>query len=557
MTKHRKAYKPAAMVALALLLVTVLAVSSACSCRIYSRKTFNFDAIVFEEVEESELANAITAVESRLGSSDLAVNGALGKVVDVINRIVGNYQYAYIQYLKDPSGNYKETYTRYSAMRTQAVSDYYGLLYKILQTNESLFGGDEEFKAEVIAMHQTMDDEYVALQADVTALQTQYNEIDASAGEAFANEAADILVRLVAKNNEIAQKSGADSYEQVAYADYGRTYDTEAAERMCSYVKEYIGPLLDDAYASVQEASNNISSISDAASLTNAARGADEIARNMSAVEAHAKEIGGYMSEPLAYMSECNLHYKATKAKDPNCTEGASTFWLAQYEAPYIYQYCSGGYSDLMTFVHEFGHFTAFYNLGGGASSDLDVAEIHSQANEMLFLPRLYEIYGNTVGDFLVKNELFDSLYWSVTMGCLLDEFQREIYSNTEVYSNADAINGLFESLMYEYNADGYGELLSANAGYDFNKYWWANVSHTFESPFYYISYAMSALPSLTIYEDGIEVSREVAIQEYNAIQAYGDGSISFEDVLTTAKVASPFFRTTVRDLATFLRSQF
>ena len=42
---------------------------------------------------------------------------------------------------------------------------------------------------------------------------------------------------------------------------------------------------------------------------------------------------------------------------------------------------------SLLVLIHEFGHFYEFYTYGDEATAQLDVDEIHSQANELLFLP--------------------------------------------------------------------------------------------------------------------------------------------------------------------------
>lgn len=553
MTKIGKRLK----IIIALFLTAILLTAfSACSCRVYKRSTFDYNAIKFEEIEASRLDADLANARDKIGSSGLALVGALNRLTETINAIAGNYQYAYVEYNKNTEGAYKEIYTRYDALYTEAYKKYFDLLYEVVEARDDIF--DEEYKQIIIANHQTMDDEYLKLQNEITALETQYNALKFTneTAETYANSAAELLIQLVQKNNAVAEKASYDSYMDYAYAQYGRAYDTDDATAMTDYVKEYIGPLLKTAKASLDSASDSIAGFADSVNLERAVRGGDEIARNYGEVESHTAEIGDYMSEALSYLGECNLHYKATAEKNPNGTQGAFTTFLSAYEAPYIYQFCTGDYSDLMTFVHELGHFTAFYETGNGAASDLDVAEIHSQANEMLFLPRLKNIYGQNVGNYLIKTELFSSLYWSVTMGCLLDEFQRIIYADTETYSTAAAINGLFERLMTEYGAAEYGEELGARSGYDFNKYWWARVHHTFSSPFYYISYAISALPALTIYETS-GTDRTAAITQYNAVQAFGNGTVTFDEVLTKARVASPFQRNTIKNLADFLEGQF
>ena len=208
----------------------------------------------------------------------------------------------------------------------------------------------------------------------------------------------------------------------------------------------------------------------------------------------------------------------------------------------------TGGYGDISTFVHEFGHFTAYYNLGNTGAGTLDINEIQSQANEALFMPYYKKMYSEASAAKIEKQELFKSIFWSVLMGCLFDEFQRELYLKPHTYNTPQSVNALFDRLIEEYNATAYIPRPQL-------RYWWAEVPHTFQSPFYYISYAVSQLPALIIYEDSIS-DRGAAIAEYNYIQNYGDGTYTFNTLLEKAGVKSPFEKETISSLATFLDSR-
>ena len=61
----------------------------------------------------------------------------------------------------------------------------------------------------------------------------------------------------------------------------------------------------------------------------------------------------------------------------------------------------------------------------------------------------------------------------------------------------------------------------------------------------------MSAVPALTIYVDSVSDFTSAA-REYNYIQYYGDGSYSFEDLLSLAGVSSPFAESTYEALSSY-----
>lgn len=536
-------------------LMTALLVAG-CSCRTYRRDTFDYNDIKYERIDYEALETAFEQANSLVNGNYISLVNASNTAVEYLNTLIGDYQYVYVEYAKDTEA-WRDEFTWISNAYSQATSLYYELLYNVLQSSNAdrfFSGWSEEEKQLIVQRHEAMDDEYLALQTEITRLETEYNAIDTDDQKEYADEAAEILIDLVAAYNKLAAAEGYDNYMEYAYEnDYGRSYSPEDAERLCGYVKQYLAPLSDDVDAAISRASGaGRAAAANGLASPLSANYTDYVALSENVLRSYFEEIGDYMTEAYDYLNECNLYYQATAANNPNGLTGAFTTFLYNNDAPYIYQYCSdnGSWSDISTFVHEFGHFTSYYVNGSSGGSDLDVAEIQSQANEMLFLPYYEQLFTNA--DALVMNELFSSLFWSVTMGCIFDEFQREIYTSPESYATADDINALFDRLLEEYNADWYGALLGSD--FDFT-YWWAEVSHTFQSPFYYISYAVSALPALTIYEDS-KTERAAAIAEYNYIQQYGNGVYTFGELLNNAGVASPFTESTLRSLADFIESE-
>lgn len=534
------------------LLATCMA--TACSCGTYRKSTFNYNHIAFRPSDLTAFNAAADKARSQLHASSPnpnAVAMALNQMAEELDKLMGDYSYINVEYSKNTEGQFKQYYIDYSDYYAQAQKTYFDVLYEALENPScsAIFSQwSEADKKTVRERHNMMTGDYVTIQNEITRLETEYRSLTAAYSQEYAYAVEDILLDLVKQYIRLGEKTSYGNYPESAYADFGRTYEISEATALCNAVKTYIAPVIDDVYASITEREQTEIAMANSASLY-----PDEITRNRGYIERHASDVGSYMREAYGYLNECNLHYAATPTNNPNGVDGAFTTYLYKQEAPYIYQYCTGGYSDLMTFVHEFGHFTSFYINDANGGAELDVAEIQSQANEMLFMPYLSEIYGAAAGKAITKYELFNSLYWSVIMGCLLDEFQREIYASPASYEEDGTITALFERLLGEYGADAYGNAIGESNGIEF-KYWWARVSHTITSPFYYISYAVSALPALVIFEDSQTAGRAKAIEEYNYIQENGDGSEGFSTLLAHAGVDSPFSSSTVRDLAEFLK---
>lgn len=546
--KKRNVIKGISAFMLALMLVFVCVFATACDTVGYQGQVDKFKPYDYSKYEKAvdKANNALN------GSNEMSVVMAINSMGKELNKIMGDYVLVQIEYSKDTKGKFKQYYKDYNEYYNNAYKAYIGVLYNAYRSkfSDDIFAGwSQDEISMIIDRHSLMSDsEYLKIQSNITDLEMEYNELSPEMNERDANKAQDILLRMVEQNNKLATKAGYGTYIEYAYDGYGRSYDFENATNMCGYVKEYISPLISRFGASVD---NDVDRVEFPAEYS-----FDEIGRYTEYVEEYTKEIGKYMHDAYKFMTSNNLHYSATAMKNPNGLTGAFTTYLYNNKAPYIYQYCSGGYGDLMTYVHEFGHFTSFKTNGSYGGAELDVAEIQSQGNEMLFMPYLSKIYGEKTGAILEKTEIYSTLTSAVVMGCLLDEFQRKIYENPDAYSADGAMTELFEDLLSDYGAE------SVAAGRDNFKYWWAVVSHTFTSPFYYISYAVSALPSLVIYMDANteSVGRAKAIEEYNKIQQYGHGDtggLELEQLLSFAGVQSPFNVYTIQKLAEFLEDKF
>ena len=81
-------------------------------------------------------------------------------------------------------------------------------------------------------------------------------------------------------------------------------------------------------------------------------------------------------------------------------------------------------------------------------------------------------------------------------------------------------------------------------------------MSHTFSQPFYYISYAMSAIPALSLYAESTEDFASAAVK-YNIVQYYGNGNsgYTFEEILDKAGIGSPFEKSTYDEISVVLDS--
>ncbi len=327
------------------------------------------------------------------------------------------------------------------------------------------------------------------------------------------NEAGEIYIKLIENYKKQAKLAGFDNAADYMYDVYNRDYSKEDSRKFSKYVKEEIVPLYYSLYASLNQ--DDILKI-------NSASG------SLSNFDPYFKEyfasISDEMLDAYNYMVKLGLYdFSVTPVKQ----QLNYTTLLYSFNEPYISLYPTGYYTDISTFIGQFGHFYSYYTHGVDLKTNLDIMEIHSQANELLFTP-YYSSYGATY-DPIVKNQILTFLSILI-QGSLYDEFQQQAFEKS--ITSVTELNELFFQLECEY---GIADLTS---GYT-QELGWVLVPHTFQTPFYYISYAIAAIPSLEIYTKSL-TDRDVAIGTYNKIMKYGT-DYEFTDLLIKTNLKSPF----------------
>jgi M3 family oligoendopeptidase len=328
-----------------------------------------------------------------------------------------------------------------------------------------------------------------------------------------------VFSELVTVRNQIAETLGFESYAQYQYLCYERDYTPQDALSFAGVVKEQIVPLLTQWYYTV---------------YTN-----DTYALNMQTFESEETlaqivenlyGISPVLGEAADYVRTYHLYDVASSdAKE----QGAYTIYLEDYESPFLFGNLDEDYYGLGTMIHELGHCAGYYaNPGEGP---LDLAEIDSQGLELLSMAQ-YEAYFGRYAGAAAGDKLTDMLY-SVVTGCMQDEFQQRIYAMEDL--SMQTACQIFGQLNDEY---GISELYPAS------DYEWVLVHHTFQSPFYYISYAASAVPALEIWQIAREDYDE-GVQTYLAL-LMRDHDEDFLQVLQDCDLENPFDSDTLGELA-------
>ncbi len=339
-----------------------------------------------------------------------------------------------------------------------------------------------------------------------------------------------IYLDLVKLRQQIAATYGYDNYSEYAYEKtYDRDYTVADAEAFCKEVKEVLAP-----------AYSEFSAGSRVDPLLNSTAAAMPQMDKMAKVQEHLAKVDPVLAENFQFMLDHNLY---DIEEGENKANVGFTMFINQYNEPFFYTCPDGNFYDVMTIVHEFGHFNSYcVNVAGkGYYQNLDLAEIHSQGLELLYTA----FYGDIMGEDLKDDAEIYTMQQraaSVLEGCLFDEFQREVYELED--PTLSEINVIFSNVASQYYPNYY------IAGRE--DWTWIRVSHNFESPLYYISYAVSVIPALQIWELS-KTDFEAACDLYMNIVYEGEVS-GYKETLKAVGLATPFDEGTMTNIAEMVR---
>ncbi len=315
---------------------------------------------------------------------------------------------------------------------------------------------------------------YTDIMNDVSLSTEEYYRLYDAYCAALNAQAGVIFQEQVSIRTEIASRLGYSNYAAYCYDTYGRDYTPADARTLHAAVKQFIAPVFIKA--------NNRTDTSDLSAAS-----FDEDAF-FSALSSVANEFSVLLAEPVTYMLQNRL-YDVTDSDVK--MDSSFTTYIADYRAPFIFSEWTGSADNIATMLHELGHFTNYYHnaeIGYSSGDSLDLAEVDAQALVLLLFDDYEQFYGD-LADQARTAALVDAMY-ALLSGCMEDEFQQDVYENPDM--TLEEMNARYATLAEEYG-------LQEVYGYQGTE--WVLISHTFQTPMYYISYAASMVPALELFD--------------------------------------------------------
>ena len=380
--------------------------------------------------------------------------------------------------------------------------------YMALQSNQTIeWEGREQLFDDVV---DAVSGDYTSYLAAYSAYYEKYNPL-----------VADIFIRQIKVRKEIAQELGYDSYADFAYEyTYQRDYTPEqVAQYTDDIASEMASLFLVAAYNSYSEEMDTDSSF------------------RMLAETAAA--FGGEIEDAYDYMTKYGLFdLSESSSKMP----GSYMTYLTAYEMPFLYVSPTGTIGDLLTEVHEFGHFVDGY-VNCGATTSIDCAEIFSQGLEFLSLNRAElsakQRYALTV------SKVSEAVTVFLGQGCYA-AFELAVYDLPDDQLTVENINRLFLECNEKFG-------MSLTGMEDIVAPGWIDIQHFLIAPFYVISYCVSNDAALQIFQT--ETENGTGLDLYRTLLGLSaDNSVL--NLLDEAGMESPFAPGRIAELTDFLTKE-
>ena len=221
--------------------------------------------------------------------------------------------------------------------------------------------------------------------------------------------------------------------------------------------------------------------------------------------------------------------------RDGKATGGYCTY-ISKFDAPYIFSNFNGTSGDIDVLTHEAGHAFQVWSSSNFLFEEYhwptaDAAEIHSMSMEFFTWPWMHLFFGEQTAKYHFMH-LAGAIQF-LPYGVAVDEFQHVVYENPDMTpAERNAVWRDLESTYLPHrDHDGIEHLEMGR--------FWHKQSHIFNSPFYYIDYALAQICAFQFWVKDRR-DHDSAWADYLRLCRAG-GSLSFLNLVKLANLKSPF----------------
>ena len=433
----------------------------------------------------------------------------------------------------------EKRYMEATDIKNSAYDIYITLLTKLYNSEERDFKplfkdwSEEELNDLVIPSQ-----EFISHRERNTEIQTEFRPLSLEERE---DDVGKMYSEYVRNGNFMAEELGySDYYEYMSKEEYQRSYGRAEREEYRRCLKRYMVPIYINAARRFDDVYDSLSSEElkafdqivegDYNCISGKVLPDDYLDRYFDTLRSSTSKAMRDMFEREAFI--------VTGYKDAE-SAAFTTEIASGEEAPFCY--FGPGMKNAFTVIHELGHY--YSSLADGLYEyDLDLSEIHSQGNEMMFAAYLKNNFPGKASEAATLYQV--GLYaWTALEGAIMDEFEEKIYKG-KLRETTDV--AYFDEVMTDL-VKGYGFGEYEELALDDMMWRWRN--DCIENPVYYLSYSVAGVGALSLYGMCLEDYRG-ATEAYRLLAEEGEDGDTLETVLRRAGVGSPFDKKTYIELA-------
>jgi len=378
------------------------------------------------------------------------------------------------------------------------------------------------------------------------AVVAQYNFL-----KQHGTELDDIFDKLVHLRDEKAHLLGFPSYTEFRYVEFGRIdYTSDDVARFREQVREHVVPLA-TMFREAQARRLGLDSVHLYDEKLHFVDGNPVAEGDHDWIVERAQRMYADLSPETHEFFDLMQRRELMdlKSRDNKATGGYCTSFPT-YGVPFIFANFNKTTHDVEVLTHEAGHaFQAYrsrsFSIPEYRWPTAEACEIHSMGMEFLTWPWMDLFFGSQTDKFRFYH-LQGALVF-LPYGCAVDEFQHWVYANVDAtpqerndkWSELESIYMPWRDLS---------DVPYANAGTQ-----WQFQRHIYESPFYYIDYALAQTCALQFWKRSQE-DRRLALEDYLRICDVG-GSQAFLEIVKTGNLQSPFEPGTLSEIVEYAHS--
>lgn len=495
---------------------------------------------IIEAAPEYDPALHAYAEEGALAEEYAAVDAIHTEYYDLVLYVVAQYQISMVDYYCDMDNTDLED--RYSDMMdyyTQLIADFYSLSQPIYDScyREFFYYGmtEPEIKAFLFDSSAVSDPEYMALKTRNDEIELEFFAI---ADPTTSSLVPTLYSEFVQNSNRMAEIMGYANYLEYSYQNvYDREYTYQQVAQFTDYVAKYITP----SFKAASEHKNDVMAnsgykVSEFRNITQSSFFSNLKANTLLNDYIDIMSFNSNPDKVISFSDEFNgLMQNGNLFRGEY--SGAFVTYFSAFDIPIAY--FSSGYDNSFTIAHEFGHYMNEVYNRSEYSQSYDLLEVHSQGNEMLYLSFLNGKIDDATFSAIEADQL-QGLLSTVMLAVAVDSFEQAIYLDS--YDGAASASIMADGTI---SANEYDALFSSIlsdlgvAGQVNSSYW--RYGMTISSPCYYISYAVSALSAIQIYEiactEGFDAARDAYLNLFTYTDT--DPDLNYEEVLLNAGMKS------------------